>query len=189
MVTVAHHGTTIRFICDHLWQSVFREIGDVEDERSDRLRKAVVPVVPGASIVLACSYVERIAYELRKTVPCSGQPVSPMIPMVAELPTIQSHFNLDPSWYGWPELGNFYRLRHCFAHEFGRLTDRQRPHVLAFLKSLQNGEVIEETTVVAPYFMVEHDELVMLPGWNDRLRRTLVFFLRLFESHGLSLEK
>jgi hypothetical protein len=189
LVTIAHHNTTIRFLCDKLWQSVFDEIGEIEDDRSERLRKAVVPIVPGASIVLAVSYVERIFYELKKTVPSSGQPLSPLIPRVGELQKIQSYFGLDPSWYGWPELGNFYRLRHCFAHEFGRLTDHQRPHILAFLRALETGRVREGTTVIAPYFKLEDDEIIMLPGWNDRLRRTLVYFLRLLEPHGLRLIK
>lgn len=189
MAAITHHGTTIRFICDQLWQSVFHEIGDVADDRSDRLIKAVVPIVPGASIVLACSYVERIAYELKKTIPHSGQPPSPSIPNVAELPVIQSHFDLSSSWYGWAELGNFYRLRHCFAHEFGRLTDRQRPNVLAFLNSLESGRIKEDGTTIAPYFRIENDEVVMLSGWNDRLRKTLVHFLRLLEPHGLTLVK
>lgn len=168
---------------------MFDEIGEVDDDRSERLRKAVVPIVPGASIVLAVSYVERIFYELKKTVPSSGQPRSPLIPRVGELQKIQSYFGLDPSWYGWPELGNFYRLRHCFAHEFGRLTDCQRPHVLEFLRALENGQVMEEKTVIEPYFKVEEDEIIMLAGWNSRLRRTLVFFLRLLEPHGLRLVK
>ena len=104
MANIDHHGTTIRFICDQLWQTVFDEIGDVEDDRAARLRKAVVPIVPGASIVLAVSYVERIFYELKKSVPPSGQPKSPLIPGVGELRNIQSHFGLDPAWCGWQEL-------------------------------------------------------------------------------------
>jgi hypothetical protein len=189
LANIDHHGTTIRFICDQLWQTVFDEIGEVEDDRAARLRKAVVPIVPGASIVLAVSYVDRIFYDRKKTVPPSGQPKSPLIPEVGELRNIQSHFGLDPCWYGWPELGNFYRLRNCFAHEFGRLTDKQRPHILEFLRALENGEVMEEKTVINPYFKIEYDEIIMLPGWNDRLRRTLVFFLRLLAPHGLRLVK
>ena len=189
MANIDHHGTTIRFICDQLWQTVFDEIGDVEDDRAARLRKAVVPIVPGASIVLAVSYVERIFYELKKSVPPSGQPKSPLIPGVGELRNIQSHFGLDPAWCGWQELGNFYRLRHCFAHEFGRLTDKQRPHVLKFLHALESGEVKDGKGVIEPYFKVENDEIIMLLGWNGRLRRTLVSFPRLLEPHGLRLVK
>lgn len=189
MVTIAHHNTTIRFLCDQLWQTVFDEIGEVEDDRAARLRKAVVPIVPGASIVLAVSYVDRIFYDLKKTVPSAGQPRSPLIPGVGQLRNIQSHFGLDPYWYGWPELGNFYRLRNCFAHEFGRITDQQHADVLKFLHALENGEVMEEKTIIAPYFKIQDDEIIMLPGWNDRLRRTLVSFLHLLEPHGLRLVK
>ena len=168
---------------------MFNEIGEVDDDRSERLRKAVVPIVPGASIVLAVSYVDRIFYDLKKTVPSARQPRSPGILEVGELGNIQSHFGLDPAWYGWQELENFYRLRNCFAHEFGRLTDKQRPHVLKFLRALENGEIMGEKTVIEPYFSIENDEIIMLPGWNDRLRRTLVAFLRLLEPHGLRLVK
>lgn len=189
MGTITHHGTTIRFLCDHLWRSVYHEIGDIQDTRANRLRKAVVPIVPGASIVLVCSYVERIVFDLKKTVPHSGKGVNPAIPTVAELNKIQSHFDLDSSWYGWSELENFFRLRHCFAHEFGRLTDRQRPEVMSFLASMQGGQVHDGNCVIAPYFTVEDDEVVMLSGWNDRLRKTLVSFLHLFDKHGLVLVK
>jgi len=189
MAALVHHGTAIRFLCDQLWTSVYDEIGDGQHERADRLKAAVVPVIPGASIILACAYAERVVFDLKKTIPHCGNSVSSVIPKVAHLQETQCHFDLDISWKGWIELGNFYRLRHCFAHEFGRLTDKQRTEVQTFLGMLQSGAIMDGTTVVSPYFRIDGDELVMLDGWNNRLRETLVSFLRLFEKHGLKLVK
>lgn len=190
MAKLAHHGTTIRFLCDHLWQEVHRQI-DFESgsARSRRLERAVLPIVPGASIVLCCSYVERVAFDLRNTVADSGNQVCPAIAMVGNLQETQRYFDLDLAWEGWNELANFFRLRHCFAHEFGRLLDKQRPEVLAFLRNLRSGQVSYGGTVVQPYFDVVNDEVVMQRGWNNRLRIILVDFLRLFQKHGLTLVK
>jgi hypothetical protein len=191
MAKVMHHGTMIRFICDHVWKEVYRQM-EIEGgiERTERLKKAVVPLVPGTSLVLACSYVERIVFELRNSVKDSGICASdPSIPTVGKLGEIQRYFDLDPKWDGWEELGNFFRLRHCFAHELGRLTDKQRPHVKAFLKELEADKVVYEGKIVKSYFKIDNDEILMLNGWNNRLRIILCHFLRLFEKHGLKLVK
>jgi hypothetical protein len=52
---------------------------------------------------------------------------------------------------------------------------------------LQNGSVREEGTVIDPYFILVNDEISMLEGWNHRLRRRTVGFLRLFDAHGFRL--
>lgn len=191
MAKVLHHGTVIRFICDHLWKEVYRQI-EIEGDspRIERLKKAVVPLVPGTSIILACSYVERIVYDLRSKVSDSGiSTFNKVIPSVSKLNEIQRYFDLDASWDGWEELGNFFRLRHCFAHELGKVTDRQRPHVTSFLKKLEDGRVVYEGNTVQPYFEIVSDEIIMKDGWNGRLRIILYNFLKLFEKHGLILEK
>jgi hypothetical protein len=116
MTHLTHHGTALRFICDVLWRGVYDEIGDVEDARAERLRESVVPIVPGASIILACSYAELVWTDLKSTMSDAGAPRGAAIPSVADLPGVQSYFDLDAQWPGWQELANFFRLRHCFAH-------------------------------------------------------------------------
>ena len=187
MTPLVHHGTAIRFVCDQLWNSIHDEIGTVEDDRAERLRVSVLPVVPGASIILACSYLERCVFELKQTVPDSRLQANEQIPNVAELREWQRYFSLPVPWDGWYELSNFFRIRHCFAHEFGRATVRQKRHIESFLLELQNGSVREEGTVIDPYFILVNDEISMLEGWNNRLRRRTVGFLRLFDAHGFRL--
>jgi len=143
MATLVHHGTAIRFVCDQLWNSIHDEIGAVNDDRAERLRVSVLPVVPGSSIILACSYVERVVFELKRTVLDSGLQADEQIPHVAELREWQRYFALPVSWDGWSEFSNLFRIRHCFAHEFGRATDRQKKHIESFLLELQAGNVRE----------------------------------------------
>jgi|LGVF01.1.fsa_nt_gb hypothetical protein len=188
MVKVMHHGTVIRFICDHLDKEVYRQI-EIEGntERTERLKKSVVPLVPGTSIVLACSYIERIVYEIKKTVRDSGISQNQSIPKVSNLREIQRYFDLDVTWQGWEELGNFFRLRHCFAHEIGRVTDKQRYDITSFLNKLNKKEVLYDIEIVEPYFKIDNDEIIMFDRWNNRLRIILVDFLKLFDKHGLQL--
>jgi len=190
MVEVTHHGTVIRFICDHIYKEVYRQI-ELEGStgRTERLKEAVVPLVPGTSIILACSYVERIVYEQKEKVPDSGSSENPAIPKVSNLHKIQRYFDLDSKWDGWGELGNFFRLRHCFAHELGRVTDKQRVEITSFLDKLNREEVLYDGKIVEPYFNIDNDEIIMLDGWNDRLRIILFHFLKLFDKHGLQLVK
>ena len=190
MVELAHHGTVIRFICDYLYREVYRQIElEGNTERTERLKKAVVPLVPGTSIILACSYVERIDYEQKKRVTDSGAPPNPSIPKVGGLREIQRYYDLDSKWDGWEELGNFFRLRHCFAHEIGRVTNKQRKDIISFLNKLNGQKVLYDGKIVEPYFDIDNDEIIMLDGWNDRLRIILFHFLQLFDKHGLQLVK
>jgi hypothetical protein len=190
MVKVMHHGTVIRFICDHLYEEVYRQIKiEGNTERVERLEKSVVPLVPGMSIIFACSYVERIDYEQRKKVTDSGSSQNSFIPKVSGLHKIQRYFDLDSKWDGWGELGNFFRLRHCFAHELGRVTDKQRDDITSFLDKLNRKEVLYDGKIVEPYFKIDNDEIIMLDGWNSRLRIILVDYLKLFDKHGLQLVK
>ena len=162
--------------------------------RFERLEKAVVPLLPGTSIIMACSYAERVVLELKLQVQGSSLCPDNSIPASGNLRGTQRYCALDVKWQGWEELGNFFRLRHCFAHELGRVTDRQRVGVTAFLKKLQSGNVIwnarwQGQEVVQPYYEITNDEIIMKEGWNNRLRVVLWDFLMLFEQHGLVLEK
>jgi hypothetical protein len=157
--------------------------------RVERLEKAVVPLVPGTSIIMACSYAERVILELKLQVQDSNLSPNNSIPAVGNLRETQRYFDLDVNWQGWEEFGNFFRLRHCFAHELGRVTDKQRTDVTAFLQKLQSGSVVWNGQRVQPYYEITNDEIVMKEGWNDRLRRVLHDFLKLFEQLGLVLEQ
>ncbi len=114
MAKVINHSTTIRFICDHLWNEVYRQIDlEKKSDRAERLKKSIVPVVPSVSIILACSFTERIVFELKKNIPDSLKPTNSNIPEVGGLREWQRYFNLDCTWQGWNEFANFFRLRHC----------------------------------------------------------------------------
>jgi len=65
-------------------------------------------------------------------------------PKVGRLREWQKELNLEPNWYGWSALGNFIRLRHCFAHEFGNLLARQQIEVENFLRQLRKGSILDK---------------------------------------------
>lgn len=178
MAQLTNHGTAIRFICDHLWRRLDFEIGVIQDARAERLQRSVAPIVPGASIVLACSYVERVLLDLGMPPPKRG---------ISVLGAAREHFSLSSEWELWGEFENFFRLRHCFAHELGRVTISQRKGLQEFLQKLKNSEVLYKGMPVLPYFDLANGSIAMGIGWNDRLRITLVEFLRLLSPYGLVL--
>ena len=157
------------------------------EARQERLREAMVPVMLGSSLVLTISFLERLVEDIINRTPDSGAAQDPMIPNVRQLRKWQSHLDLDLNWYGWNELGNFIRLRHCYAHEFGRMLDRQRPHVEDFLTQLQNGLIgdrlrlreDEEGEIVPDYYEIVDGEVILQRRALHYLRRLCVGFIEL----------
>jgi|GEM_PF-4800815 len=189
MTALCHHGTTIRFICDHLAKAVDNYVAlDGGKDRAERIRNAVMPIIPGTSIIMACSYAERIAIEACGPGTALNLSAEDCAPKVNNIKSFATKLGLDQAWQGWGEFENFLRLRHCFAHECGMATKRQKKGIEDFLELLLNGNVLWDKDAVAPYYEVDKGRLVMRNGWNHRLRLVLVHYARLFEdNHRFSL--
>jgi len=188
---VEHLGTALRFITDNLQTSVNNYIENESAQRQECLREAVVPVLPGATLMLGCSLLERLVLNLISKNLDSGGKVNPDIPSVGGLSEWQRYLALDANWYGWGELGNFFRLRHCLAHEFGRVTDRQRLYISQFLDDLGNNKVLDrDGNRIRPYYEIVDSELVLIRGKAvDQFRVLLADFFKLLTDHGLEFNK
>ena len=126
-------GTVLRFWADGL-PSAFRNYSNGEaPDRQERLLKAVAPTLPGAGIVMLISLLERIVLDLLQEVRDES------VDQVKLTEAGWRHELGVNSWDGWDALAGLVALRHCFAHEYGRVTSRQRPHIAAFLAQLEAG--------------------------------------------------
>lgn len=181
--------TILRFIIDHLQTTVDNFISLLGKKQQSRLRESVIPLMPGFSIILGISLLERLVIDLISRTPHSGVAEDPTVPAVGNLRGWQSHLDLDPKWYGWSELGNFIRLRHCFAHEFGHLTNRQEAEVRNFLAKLQRGAILDKKREKVPaYYEIVGREIVLKPESLNNFRRLCKSFIELLQQSGFSLE-
>ena len=181
-----HLSTAVRFLTDNL-QSMIRQFIETEaPDRRDRLARSVVPVIPGATLVLGCSMLERTVLDIMTVTEDSGNPLDPSIPGVANINEWQRYLDLDAGWYGWPELGNFFRLRHCFAHDFGRLTQRQESQIRSFAHEIDQASVIDHKgEPVQQYMRFQGQDIHLEDGWIHRFRIILAGFLTLLHNKGL----
>lgn len=83
--------------------------------------------------------------------------------------------SLHPDTGTLSELENFIRLRHCFAHEYGRATQRNIQSLKDYRKQLEAGNVLDERgKAIAPYFDIgTNDEISLTNEAPNRLRLTL----------------
>lgn len=191
-----HIWTIIRFIIDNLPTAVDHFIQGESEERQERFREAVVPAMLGSSLVMTISLLERLVTDIMALEPDSGVAPDPRIPTVGNLREWARYLDLDPTWYGWNELGNFIRLRHCFAHKFGRLLERHRPHIEAFHRQLEEGLIVSrlrldagrEEEVVPVYYQIKDGEVILQHEARHYLRLLCVGFLELLQASGYSIE-
>ena len=181
-----HLSTAVRFVTDNL-QSIIRQFIETEgNERRVRLEKTITPVIPGVTLVLGCSMLERNIMDMMRRVKDSGKPIDPSIPDSGKINEWQRYLDLDAKWYGWAELGNFFRLRHCFAHEFGRLTKRQEKGINDFIRSLQSCNVLDrDNQPVKGYIHINGDDILLTENWMNRFRIILADFFKLLDAKGL----
>jgi hypothetical protein len=182
-----HIWTALRFISDNLQPAINNFISLQGKNRQIRLRETVEPVMLGASLILGISLLERLVSDLKSQKPHSGASPNPNIPY-KKLQDWQSYLNLNPNWYGWHELANFYRLRHCFAHEFGRLSNRQMQHVNNFLKKLLSGSILDENRKkISGYYKIVRREIIIKPEALGYFRRLCKNFIILLKHSGLKI--
>jgi len=184
-----HIWTVLRFMIDNLQNAIDNFISLQGRQRKQRIFESVKPAIPGISIILGISLLERLVEDLISQKPHSGISPNQNIPSVGQLRNWQSHLNLDPNWHGWSELGNFFRIRHCFAHEFGRLTTRQKKHIKRFLKELQKGSILDEGGGKVPgYYEITKGEIILKPESLHYFRKLCKSFVELLQQQGLQVE-
>ena len=175
--------TAFRYILYQLEQGIEGEIGDGADPYCQRLKTSALPVVLGTKIVMALSLMERLVINV-ENMPDNTVHKSHLL----KEKLINLGFNED--WYGWCELDGFLALRHCFAHEFGQVTDRQKKPVKEFFDKLNHGEVLDdEGKPIEPYFELNGNEIILNKHASVRLAKLSNNILNFLVSKGLQIER
>ena len=166
-----------------LEEGIKGEIGDETDPYCQRLKKSVLPVVMGTKIVMVLSLIERLVIDVEK---------------MPDNVALKSHLlknkllnlGFKEDWYGWYELEGFLALRHCFAHEFGQVTDRQKIPIKEFFDKLNKGEVLDgEGKPIKPYFEQSSNEIILNEDSTVRLAKLSNDILIFLVSKGLQIER
>lgn len=154
----------------------------VEGPHSHRLSKSVYPAIVGAKVIMVVSLLERLVIDVEN---CPGNTPSTSLVMKDKL----LNLGFDKNWYGWEELAGIMSLRHCFAHEFGKITDRQCQKLIGFLQALNNQTISDGKGAFVPaYFTVKNGEISLKENVSDRLRLLSLDIIRFLETKGLVIE-
>ena len=175
--------TALRYFLYKLEQGIEDEIGDGTDPYCKRLEQSVLPVIHGTKIVMALSMIERLVIQVEEL---------PQNTSISDHQLKQKLINLgfDQNWNSWVEFEGFLSLRHCFAHEFGRLTNRQTQPLNGFLKKLKNSEIHDEKgAIVQPFFEIVNDQIELKPSAVMRLAKLCNTILNHLTQKGLKVEK
>lgn len=177
--------TLIRFLNDNLRNAIKNEVEGSSPERQARL-SLISEITQGIGIVMGVSLLESLVKQLTNKYPHSGVSGDPSVPMVGKLRKWQAHLDLDPKWYGWQELANFVRIRHCFAHEFGNMHDIHLPvktGLQNYLSDLKAGIKVDEKGItIQPYYEIKNDRIFLLNESTDRFRIISYYFVEQLNS-------
>lgn len=120
----------LRFWSETLEQLVNNHAENGGTRSAELLPRVVGPVIPGTGIVMTVSFLERVILDaLRK----AGSKIDWV--KLNEKDAWAKEIGVDLEWAGWPLIDGLTRLRHCFAHEYGRVTRRH----LTSLQELSNA--------------------------------------------------
>ncbi len=162
----------LRFWADTIHHGIEHALDPTDESPHARERRAAVqPTADGAGIVIAISLLERLAMDklakVRAAPPKRLQGIT-SLQWVTEL-----GLSLVPGTRA--ELENFVRLRHCFAHEYGRATSSNIGALRQHLANLRAGSILDEKgNAVAPYFEIDEDDQLSLTNEaRNRLRLTM----------------
>ncbi len=156
----------MRFWSDHL-PRLFEDFCDGEGEsRGNALRRSVGPAIPGVGIIMYVSFVESLALDELRSRKSNLQRVD------LKSEDWRQELHLDMGREGWLAINAMTRLRHCFAHEYGRATQQQAPHVVALPSQLSMTPVSvswkTKNFKIGAFFSVETSaEIVLLKGSPD----------------------
>lgn len=103
-------------------------------------------------------------------------------------------FNLDywrwefdrtnpPRFYGWEELINFFRIRHCVVHNMGYLLPGHSVQITDFLKSLHKNKVKDRKgSIIKSYYHIDGDDKIIM---ENGLRRLAILCMEFFVLTGV----
>jgi len=149
------------------------------------LPKVVGPVITGTGIVMTVSFLERVILDsLRRS-------SSEINWVKLNNDNWRRELGMNLEWPGWPLIDGLTSLRHCFAHEYGRVTQRQ----LTPLKNLSRDLAAHPIQInwcdrefsIGQFFSInlENDEIILMAS-NDMspsqsIRITFLSFLEELE--------
>lgn len=174
--------TALRYMSDQLENGIVNEINIFSGPRSVRLSTSVLPVVIGAKVVMVMSLLERIVVEVENmpnNTPCHSNDLKEKL----------MNLGFDVNWYGWEELKGIVSLRHCFAHEFGKVTERQKSNLKSFLQAFNKDLICDRDGKIIPaYFSVSQDVITLESKVSERLRSLSVDIIKQLQTKGLIVE-
>ena len=129
--------TFLRFWSEGLGGLV-KQYAENNHHRSARLLPQVVgPVLAGTGIVMTVSFLERVILDALREVESEIDWVK------LDDRNWAVELEMDLEWPGWPLMDGLTRLRHCFAHEYGRATERH----IHYLVDLSNALADQPVTI------------------------------------------
>ena len=161
----------LRFWADTVHSGIKHALIPSDDSSHARERRdAVLPTANGAGMI-AISLLERLAMD--KLAEVRGTSPTALSGMTGLQWVTDLGLSLSPGTLA--ERENFIRLRHCFAHEYGRATSRNVSELRRHLADLRAGMVLDEDgKAVVPYYDIQADDQISLTDESrNRLRRTL----------------
>ena len=158
--------------------------------RGDALLEAVGPVIPGTGIIMSVSFLERVILD-KLIANESGIKIVKLTndDWVKEL-------ELDKDWSGWPLVEILTRLRHCFAHEYGRATKYQIKKLKDLLNLITNNPIKVHWSgkeyLIGPFYKINDETLeITLESKSGKLspsqsvRIIILSFLNELEKAGI----
>lgn len=99
------------------------------------LPKVIGPVIPGTGIVMTVSFLERVILD------ALVERDSHITWVKLDRDDWVQELGVDQEWVGWPLIQGMTRLRHCFAHEYGRATNRQFGPLIELSDQLKDNPI------------------------------------------------
>jgi len=161
-------GTVIRFWADNL-PSAFKHyaIGEGGD-RQQRLETTAGPMIPATGIIMFVSLAERLALDALQAhrISIGGDSVDTVRLTDGNM---WNELGVDTSWDGWRVISGLVALRHCFAHEYGRVTARQHSNVTTFHSELSSGALTvtiqkpngSDSTTMQSFYSIDSDQNIV----------------------------
>jgi len=154
---------------------------------AELLPRVVGPVITGTGIVMTVSFLERVILDRLRRI---GSDIN-WVKLTNDNWAVE--LGMDMGWPGWPLIVGLARLRHCFAHEYGRATERQLGPLVDLSNSLADAHITIEFAdrefIIAQFFFVDpgsEDIIFSAPtGSSTPLVASIIF--RTFDSVATQL--
>ena len=137
------------------------------------LPKVVSPVIAGTGIVMSVSFLERVILDALKN---TGSEIT-WVKLTNDDWANELGVSLD--WPGWPLIEILTRLRHCFAHEYGRATQKQLNELLELRNNLNENSItitwVGKEYTICPFYTInsETEEILLETSNSGNCERRL----------------